>query len=74
MALIFIGKSECPLCNQVFVTDDEIVSLPAISDQSHALYAFFDAGFHKACYDNWDKKDEAELIAAKEIEAFKKAN
>lgn len=58
MALIFIGSSECPLCNKIFVQEDEIIGLPAIVNTEHPLYEYFDSGIHKTCFESWNKKDE----------------
>lgn len=64
--MIFAGKSRCAICGQVLMETDAIVGLPAIADTSNALYKFFDEGFHASCFENWDKKEEAELILQKE--------
>lgn len=74
MAMIFLGKSECPLCGQLLVEEDEIIALPAISDTLHSLYRFFDTGFHKVCFDNWDKKLEVQAILEKEHKDFEKSD
>ena len=68
MALIFIGKSECAICGQTLMESDEIVGLPAISDTSNPLYQYFDQGFHKSCFESWEKKNEVQLILKKEFQ------
>lgn len=73
MALVFKGISGCPLCGKVISRDDDIVGLPAISDKEHYLYSYFDCGFHKLCFDNWDKKEEVFKIIADEKEKFENA-
>lgn len=67
MALIFIGHTQCIVCNKMFVEVDVIIGLPPISDTANPLYEYFDAGVHKSCYDQWDIKDEIESIIRKEI-------
>jgi hypothetical protein len=66
MAMIFIGKSECAICGQTLMEGDEIVGLPPISDTSNPLYEYFDAGFHRSCFESWDKKNEVYFILKKE--------
>jgi len=58
MALIFEGHTKCGLCGQVITAGEKIIGLPAISDTSNSLYEYFDRGFHLACFENWDKKEE----------------
>jgi len=65
--MIFLGKSKCPLYSQILVEADKIWGLPPISDTSNPLYHYFDEGFHKSCFENWERKNEVELILKKEI-------
>jgi hypothetical protein len=67
MAIIILGKSRCPICGELLQEGDEITGLPAISDLANPLYPYFDAGFHKSCFENWDKRNEIEAILKKEI-------
>ena len=46
---------------------DEIFGLPAIADTTNPLYKYFDQGFHKSCFENWDKKKQVELILKRSI-------
>lgn len=69
MALTILGKSICPICGKTLQQDDEIWGLPPISNTSHPLWEYFDAGLHKSCYENWDKKAEAEQLIALEQKA-----
>ena len=74
MALIFINKSECAVCGKTFIEHDEIVSLPPISDTANPLYKYFDTGFHKVCFEHWDKKEDVQAILAKERKEFEKSD
>lgn len=56
MALIFLGSSTCEICGKILEEGDEIKGLPPMSNTEHPLWKHFDAGFHKACYDSWDKR------------------
>lgn len=50
MALIFIGQSKCPICQQTLKEGDKITGFPAfISNYKDPLYFFNDNGFHEAC-------------------------
>jgi len=72
MALIFLGSSECPLCNKILQKGDEIIGLPPIAEIGNPLYRYFDCGFHKKCFDAWDKKQEIEAILSRESERLEK--
>ena len=51
MAIIILGKSECPICNKLINQGDELVGFPVLSnDEKDLLYFFSDAGFHEACF------------------------
>ena len=71
MAIVFTGKSKCPLCGEVLVTGSDTISLPPIRQTGHALFAFFDCGIHRECFDNWEGKEEALALVFQEKEAFK---
>ena len=73
MAIILLGKSECPLCGKTLEEGEEIIGLPAISDTSHPLLAYFDNGFHKACYENWEEKDKIDEALTKEKDVFERS-
>jgi hypothetical protein len=74
MALIFIGKSICAICGKTFMTHDEIVALPPSSETANPLYQYFDQGFHKSCFEHWDKKEEVEEIIEKQRKEFEKSD
>jgi hypothetical protein len=59
MALILLGKSSCGLCGYLLLDSETIVALPAIADAIHPLFAYFDQGFHRACFQAWEHRDEA---------------
>ena len=62
MALIFLGKTECALCDGVIKGNDEIVSTSHfIRDLFHALWRFSDAAMHKNCFLEWNRR--AEFVA-----------
>lgn len=58
--MIFLGRSECPICGKFLVEGDDIIGLPPLIDTTHLLFRYFDTGMHRACYDNWNKKDKIE--------------
>ena len=59
MALILLGKSPCGLCGNLLLDSETVVALPAIADATHPLFAYFDRGFHRACFQAWQHRDEA---------------
>ena len=63
MAVILLGKSSCGLCGNLLLDSETIVALPAIADAKHPLFAYFDRGFHSACFQAWEHRDEALLAA-----------
>lgn len=59
MALLFRGKTTCPLCFKVITKDDEVVGTTHfIADQGDPLWEYSDAAFHKKCFDAWEHRDE----------------
>lgn len=74
MALIFLEQTKCALCGEILLKGDEIVGLPPSSDTTNPLYKFFDCGFHKSCYLNWEKREEVEKIIAEERKAFENSD
>ncbi len=57
MALLFRGKSRCPLCDQVIATGDEAFLSPAfMEDARHPLWRFSDAAMHASCFAAWPQR------------------
>jgi hypothetical protein len=59
MALILSGRSSCSLCGNRLLDGEPVTALPAIADQTHPLLDYFDSGFHHACFEAWQHRDEA---------------
>lgn len=59
MALILQGRSSCSLCGNRLLDGEPITALSAIADQTHPLLDYFDSGFHRACFEAWQHRDEA---------------
>lgn len=51
MALIILGKSTCPLCNQILEKGEPLKAFPAFLPSDHRFGKFSDAAFHVACFD-----------------------
>jgi len=50
MALIFSGKSKCPLCNEIMYDYEDIVLFPPfVQNMKDPYYIFNDNGVHKKC-------------------------
>ena len=59
MALIFPGKTTCPICNEVLSDGEPIVATSHfIADNQDPLWPFSDAGMHKSCFLEWEHKRE----------------
>jgi hypothetical protein len=59
MALLFQGKTECPLCHDVIQLGEDVVATSHfIADQTDSLWRFSDASFHKACFLMWDRRGD----------------
>jgi hypothetical protein len=52
MALFVRGKTICPLCGKVILTNEAVVSFPAFLKKTHTLARYSDAAFHQECFDN----------------------
>lgn len=51
MALVFPGKTKCPLCGLALAEHDEIVAFPAFLPFGHECGTFSDAAFHRECFE-----------------------
>ena len=51
MAIIIKGKTTCPICGKLLLTDQEIEAFPAFLKNTHPLARYSDAAFHKECFD-----------------------
>jgi hypothetical protein len=38
---------------------EPVTVLPAIADRAHPLLDYFDSGFHCACFEAWQHRDDA---------------
>lgn len=70
MALIFLGKSTCPLCGQILQEGENIIGLPPFCDASHELFEFSDVGYHEQCFKTWNRHEEIEKIIETNKEQF----
>jgi hypothetical protein len=60
MAIIILGKSECPLCGRVIQVDDDYMGTPHFLP-SGPLSRYSDAGIHRDCFMAWPKAGEFRL-------------
>jgi len=51
MVMIILGKSKCPLCNQILEKNDPVTAFPAFLPYDHKFGRFSDAAFHTTCFD-----------------------
>ena len=58
MALVLLGESTCPLCDEVLEQGQDIVATSAfIEDSEHPLWPFQDAGIHRTCFLEWPERE-----------------
>jgi hypothetical protein len=62
MAIILLGKSLCPLCNEVMRGDQELKAFPAFLPYDHRFGKFSDAGFHKACFEKHPDAQDVDMM------------
>ena len=65
MALVFPGKSECPLCGKVIERDDVIVAFPAFLRPEHPLWKYSDGAFHERCFNESPDREAVERVHKK---------
>ena len=59
MAIIICGKTQCVLCHEVIVSDDDIVATSHfIGDPNDSLWRYSDAAFHRRCFIAWERREE----------------
>jgi hypothetical protein len=57
MALVLVGKSRCPICDDVIETQDQIVATTHfVADRDDPLWSFSDAAMHRECFVGWDMR------------------
>ena len=60
--MIFIGLTNCPICESLLEEKHSIVMIPPfIEDTRNSLWKYTDTGMHQQCFDNWDCR--AHLVA-----------
>ncbi len=58
MALVFRGKSRCPICGDVIGQEDDIVATTHfITGREDPLWRFSDAAMHKKCFLSWELRE-----------------
>jgi hypothetical protein len=58
MALIVLGSTRCPLCNQLLQEGQDIVATTAfINAKDHPLWRYSDVGMHRACFRRWEHRE-----------------
>ncbi len=59
MALVILGVTVCPLCEQPINDPEGFIAFPHfIEDERDPFWPYSDAAFHKQCFDSWSKKKE----------------
>ena len=59
MALIVLGKTQCPLCGNPIVEGQPVVASHFVGAYGeHDLSWFYDAGIHQDCFRTWSLRAE----------------
>lgn len=67
MALVFLGKTLCPICGIVLQKGEELVSFaPFVANRRDPLFRFSDAAFHRRCFEG-EPLAEAALRRSEEV-------
>lgn len=62
MALLLLGKTKCPICDEVInETQERVSSMHFIESPAHALWRFSDATMHRECFRSWPRR--ADFVA-----------
>ncbi|NUO75270.1 MAG: hypothetical protein HOQ32_04575 [Lysobacter sp.] len=62
MAILILGKTQCPLCSQTIEAGQVTVSSPHfIHNPSNPLWRYSDAAMHYECFQPWERR--AEFVA-----------
>jgi hypothetical protein len=73
MVLLFEGHTTCGICEKIIYAGEDFTGVPAIANKSHYLYEYFDQGFHQACFENWNEKEEICKVLQAERIAFEQS-
>ena len=58
MAIVILGKTQCPLCSNVIAAGQATVATPHfIQTPSHPLWRYSDAAMHYGCFQLWQHRD-----------------
>lgn len=58
MALVFPGKTKCPLCGLAVGRQHELVATTAFLGPEHPLWRYSDAAMHRSCFADWEHRGE----------------
>ena len=57
MALLILGKTQCPLCRQAIAAGQEhVATTHFIGSSEHPLWRYSDAVMHYGCFQTWDQR------------------
>ncbi len=58
MALLFLGKTQCPLCGEIIYSENDVYMFSHFISQNNRLWKYSDSSIHKNCFDKWKDKNE----------------
>ncbi|AYB31252.1 hypothetical protein [Chryseolinea soli] len=72
MALIFLDRTACAICQQTLKEGERISGFPAFTNNiKDPLYLFSDNGVHEQCFEHHSLKDEVDGLLTKFFDAAK---
>lgn len=59
VALLFLGRSKCSICDKVISEGDEYVLFAQfIADKSDPLWQYSDSSMRSVCFSTWEHREE----------------
>ena len=73
MPIVQWGKTPCAICGRPVLQEEDSVSTPAFLRESHPLWHYSDALFHKKCYEVSSDKLAVDSLLARYKEVMSQA-
>jgi len=62
MAMVILGTTKCPICDQVFLDGSDVVAFSWFETDCDSLRVFSDAGVHFSCLKNHPNRSQLQTI------------
>ena len=67
MALVILGTTKCPVCNQVFLEGADVVAFSWFESGTAPLKTFSDAGIHFSCLNGHPNRSELQAVFLRQL-------